>query len=101
VSDSCEPRPVLYLVSNCHLDTQWRWTVRDTIGRYLPATTDRTFELFERLPAFVLSFEGAFRYQLLEEYWPERFEPGRKPEHRLLANPPRRYGFLAAMDETS
>jgi alpha-mannosidase len=70
---AADPRPILYLVSNCHLDTQWRWTVRDTIAEHLPATLARTFELFERLPAFVLSFEGAFRYQLLEEYWPDGF----------------------------
>jgi alpha-mannosidase len=66
-------RPVLYVVSNCHLDTQWRWTIRDTISEYLPATLRRTFELFERFPEFVLNFEGAFRYQLLAEYWPAEY----------------------------
>jgi alpha-mannosidase len=61
------------VVSNCHLDTQWRWTIRETISEYLPATLRRTFELFERFPEFVLNFEGAFRYQLVEEYWPAEF----------------------------
>lgn len=57
-----------------HLDTQWRWTVQETIRDFLPATTRGNFALLERHPWFVVSFEGAFRYRLLEEYHPEDFE---------------------------
>ncbi|TNF74329.1 MAG: alpha-mannosidase [Acidobacteria bacterium] len=75
-SDS-EParRPLhLYVVATVHLDTQWRWTVQDTIRDFLPATLEGNFAHFERHPFFVLSFEGAFRYMLIKEYYPEEFE---------------------------
>jgi hypothetical protein len=75
-SDS-EParRPLhLYVVATVHLDTQWRWTVQDTIRDFLPATLEGNFAHFERYPFFVLSFEGAFRYMLIKEYYPEEFE---------------------------
>ena len=63
----------LYVVATSHLDTQWRWTVRDTIERFLPATLAQCFDRFEKYPFFVLSFEGAFRYRLIREYYPEDF----------------------------
>ncbi len=66
--------PVLYLVALAHLDTQWRWTVRDTIARFLPATLRANFALFEEFPSHILSFEGAFRYMLVREYYPREFE---------------------------
>lgn len=64
----------LYVVATSHLDTQWRWTVRDTIERFLPATLEQAFARFDKYPFFVLSFEGSFRYRLIREYYPENFE---------------------------
>ena len=69
-----ESRPHLHAVLLAHLDTQWRWTERDSAERFLPETVDANESLFERFPRYVLSFEGAYRYQLLQELWPERFE---------------------------
>ena len=69
-----ERRPVLHVVATAHLDTQWRWTVRDTIREFLPATLRENFALFEAHPHYVLSFEGAFRYRLMKEYYPHDFE---------------------------
>jgi alpha-mannosidase len=63
----------LYVVGTSHLDTQWNWTVRETIRDHLPATARANFEAFERHPGYVLSFDGAFRYGLLREYWPEEY----------------------------
>jgi len=68
------PSRRLYVVATVHLDTQWRWTVQDTIRNFIPATLERNFELLERYPFFVVSFEGAFRYQLMKEYYPQQFE---------------------------
>ncbi len=68
------PRPRLHVVLLAHLDTQWRWTERDTVARFLPATVDANEALFARFPRYVLSFEGAYRYQLLAEHDPARFE---------------------------
>ncbi len=69
-----ERHPTLFLVYTVHLDTQWRWTIRETIADFLPATLEGNFELFERYPSRVLSFEGAFRYRLVEEYYPKAFD---------------------------
>lgn len=66
-------RPILYVVATVHLDTQWRWTIQDTIREFIPATLQRNFELLGRFPFFVVSFEGAFRYQLMKEYYPQQF----------------------------
>jgi alpha-mannosidase len=53
------PRPTLYLVSNSHLDTQWNWTVQDTIRQLVPATFYDNFALFDRFPDYTFNFEGA------------------------------------------
>ena len=69
-----EREPVLHVVATAHLDTQWRWTVRDTIRDFLPATLRENFALFEAHPHYRLSFEGAFRYRLMKEYYPHDFD---------------------------
>lgn len=68
------PRRQVYEVATAHLDSQWRWTIQDTIEYFLPATLRDNFALFERYPGYVFSFEGAFRYQLAREYYPAEFE---------------------------
>ncbi len=65
---------ILYVVATSHLDTQWRWTFQDTIKRYLPLTLRENFTLFEEFPDYVFSFEGAFRYMMAKEYYPEEHE---------------------------
>jgi alpha-mannosidase len=68
------PRPTLYLVSNSHLDTQWNWTVQDTIRQLVPATFYDNFALFDRFPDYTFNFEGAIHYMWFKEYhadaWP-------------------------------
>jgi alpha-mannosidase len=64
----------LYLVATSHLDTQWRWTIQDTINAYVPDTMRQNFALLEKYPGYVFSFEGAFRYQLMKEYYPAEYE---------------------------
>lgn len=61
----------LYVVATSHLDTQWRWTIQDSINQFIPNTLRGNFAHFERSPNFVFSFEGAFRYMLAREYYPE------------------------------
>lgn len=71
---SAVQRPKLYLVSNAHLDSQWKWTVRKTISEYLPNTLCQNFALFEKHPEYVFNFEGAVRYAWMKEYYPEQYE---------------------------
>jgi len=64
----------LYVTSTAHLDTQWVWTIQDTIAKHIPKTLKTNFALFEKFPDYVFSFEGAFRYGLMKEYYPEDYE---------------------------
>src|SRR5450830_1570453 len=62
--------PAVYLVATGHLDTQWNWTVQDTIRDYIPKTTRVNFAYFEKHPDYVFSWEGAIHYMWLKEYYP-------------------------------
>ncbi len=68
------PARLVDVVATAHLDTQWRWTVKRTIDEYLPATLRENFALFEKYPGYRFSFEGAFRYGLMREYYPREYE---------------------------
>lgn len=74
-----EKKGTAYLVSNAHLDTQWNWTVRNTISEYLPATARQNLFLLDSYPDYVFNFEGAQRYAWIKEYYPELF--ARVKEH--------------------
>ena len=54
----------VWLIPISHLDTQWRWTVRDTAARLLPATVGANAAAFGRFPSYCVNFDGAFRYRL-------------------------------------
>ncbi len=64
----------LYVVSTSHLDTQWRWTIQKTIDELILNTLVENIDLIERYPNYVFSWEGAFRYQLAKEYYPEQYQ---------------------------
>ena len=63
-----------YVVSTAHLDTVWRWDLAKTIKEFLPNTLQDNFELIERYPRYKFNFEGAFRYELIEKFYPKGFE---------------------------
>ena len=64
----------IFTVATAHLDTVWRWELPKTINEYLPKTVKDNIELIEKYPHYRFNFEGAFRYELIEEYYPEDFE---------------------------
>lgn len=64
----------LYVVNYSHLDTQWRWSFRETIEQFLPYTVRGNVEYFKEFPNHVLSWSGAGRYQLLKEYHPDEYQ---------------------------
>ncbi|HEV8366864.1 MAG TPA: glycoside hydrolase family 38 C-terminal domain-containing protein [Pyrinomonadaceae bacterium] len=68
---SLDSKPTLYLVSNSHIDTQWNWTVQDTIREYVPRTFFDNFKLFEQFPNYKFNFEGVIHYMFFKEYHPE------------------------------
>ncbi|MDX9857912.1 MAG: glycoside hydrolase family 38 C-terminal domain-containing protein [candidate division Zixibacteria bacterium] len=64
----------LGVVATAHLDTQWRWTIKNTIEEYIPNTLHDNFALLDLYPDYIFSFEGAFRYMLAQEYYPDDYE---------------------------
>ena len=65
--------PQLQVVGTAHLDTQWRWTIQNSINEFIPATFRDNFKLMDLYPDYVFSFEGSFRYKILREYYPEEW----------------------------
>lgn len=63
----------LYVTANAHLDTQWNWTIQDTIRDCVKKTLEDNLALIRKYPHYRMNFEGAFRYQLAKEYYPELY----------------------------
>ena len=67
-------KPRIYTIATAHLDTVWNWDFEYTIRECLKNTLYDNFKLFEKYPDYRFNFEGAYRYELFEEYYPEEFE---------------------------
>ncbi len=63
----------IYSIAASHLDTSWLWTLETSIDEYIPNTLFRNFRLFEKYPDYTFGWEGSYRYELMEEYYPEAF----------------------------
>ena len=68
----------IFTVATAHLDTVWRWELAKTIEEFIPDTIKKNFDLIEKYPEYKFNFEGAFRYELIEEYYPQAFEQIKK-----------------------
>lgn len=68
----------IFTVATSHLDTVWRWELPKTIEEFIPDTIEKNLELLEKYPHYRFNFEGAFRYELIEEYYPQAFEEIKK-----------------------
>ncbi len=64
----------IYTVATSHLDTVWSWDFETTTSKYIYNTLVENFALLKKYPSYVFSFEGSYRYELMEEYYPELFE---------------------------
>ncbi len=64
----------VHTIATAHLDTVWNWDFERTVKNYIPHTLNWNFQLFKKHPEYVFNFEGAYRYELMEEYYPEQFE---------------------------
>lgn len=65
-------------ISTSHLDTQWNWNARTTIGEYILNTMNQNFSLFEKYPDFQFNFEAAIHYMWMKEYYPQEYEKLKK-----------------------
>lgn len=71
-------QPTLFIVPYTHLDDIWRWSYPQTIRDFLKNTLDHNFEAFEDYPNYVFNWSGASRYQMMREYYPEKYEELKK-----------------------
>ena len=74
VSPELDPITKIYTVADAHLDTMWNWPLEKTVEEYIPKTLNKNFELIEKYPDYKFNFEGAARYELIREYYPEAWE---------------------------
>ena len=67
---------ILYMIATAHLDDQWNWTIQDTINSYIPNTLRQNFAYFTNAnyTNYTFTFEEAWRYQLMKEYYPAEYE---------------------------
>ena len=63
-------KPTLYVTATAHLDSQWNWTVQDTIRQFVPNTFYDNFKNLEKYPDYTFSYEGAIHYMWFKEYHP-------------------------------
>src|SRR4030095_9419040 len=66
-----ESKTRLYVIATSHLDSQWNWTVQDTIREFVPHTFFENFKRFEKYPDYTFNYEGAIHYMWFKEYHPE------------------------------
>ncbi|NLX93358.1 MAG: hypothetical protein GXZ02_05775 [Clostridiales bacterium] len=67
-------KKTIYTIAVSHLDTSWLWDLETSIREYIPNTLFRNFKLFDKYPDYTFGFEGTYRYELMEEYYPDAFE---------------------------
>lgn len=62
-----------YVACYAHLDTQWGWDMGRTIKDWIPNTFRDNFSHFSRFDKYIFSFEGAYRYYLMKQYYPSDY----------------------------
>lgn len=68
----------IYTVATAHLDTIWNWDFETTVSKYIYNTLVDNFAMFKKYPTYKFNFEGTYRYELMEEYYPELFNELKK-----------------------
>lgn len=66
--------PRIYTVATTVLNLQREWTIRDSILTTLPETLRQNFERFDEFPLYRFNFQGAYKHQLIQEYYPREYE---------------------------
>mgnify|MGYP001256013529 FL=1 len=67
-------KPTIFAIPYSHLDDQWRWSYPQVAREFIKNTLDDNFEYFEEYPNFNFNWTGAFRYQMMKEYYPEKYK---------------------------
>lgn len=64
----------IYTVATAHLDTIWSWDFEETVSKYIYKTLVDNFAMFKKYPTYHFNFEGTYRYELMEEYYPDLYQ---------------------------
>ncbi len=71
-------KPTIFAIPYSHLDDQWRWAYPQVAREFIKNTLDDNFELFEKYPNFNFNWTGGFRYAMMKEYYPKKYEELKK-----------------------
>jgi len=66
-------QPTLYLAPYAHLDTQWIWSMQQSISEYMLKTMRLNFYYMDKYPHYVFNWTGSNRYRLMKEYYPSDY----------------------------
>lgn len=67
-------KPTIFAIPYSHLDDQWRWAYPQVAREFIKNTLDDNFAYFDEYPNFNFNWTGAFRYQMMKEYYPEKYK---------------------------
>jgi alpha-mannosidase len=67
-------KPTIFAIPYSHLDDQWRWAYPQVARDFIKNTLDDNFAYFEEFPNFNFNWTGASRYQMMKEYYPEKYK---------------------------
>ena len=71
-------KPTIFAIPYSHLDDQWRWAYPQVAREFIKNTLDDNFAYFEEYPNFNFNWTGGFRYQMMKEYYPKKYEELKK-----------------------
>ncbi len=71
-------KPTIFAIPYSHLDDQWRWAYPQVAREFIKNTLDDNFDYFEEYPNFNFNWTGAFRYAMMKEYYPKKYEELKK-----------------------
>lgn len=65
--------PTLYVIPYAHLDTQWDWSMPQSISEFMLKTLRANFYLIDKYPHYIFNWTGSNRYRLMKEYYPDDY----------------------------
>ena len=66
--------PRIYTGATSHINVQHGWSIIDSIKTTLPESLRVIFESFDNHSLYRLNHQGAFKYALVQEYYPREYE---------------------------
>ncbi|MEN8882513.1 MAG: glycoside hydrolase family 38 C-terminal domain-containing protein [Polaribacter sp.] len=71
-------QPTIFAIPYSHLDDQWRWAYPQVAREFIRNTLDDNFTYFKEYKDFNFNWTGGFRYAMMKEYYPKKYEELKK-----------------------